>query len=717
MSKTLSLLGYEDETLDVYIRESVEKLTQEARITLFDPDGSAKNDLNFGDSIGIFHVAAEYWRGMVTGDRAEGGKTIIEANSFDYFLRNPATLRYEDTLISDIIEDVVKNHTPINYDETEIDVQDDHQVTVEVRGEPLKELMDKLTRLSGGEAYGVSNRPNVNTFYFKPRGADSAPFDLVPSRYYKSTFEEDDRREVNTVVIYYGESDDRDKYVLRDDTAISSLDAKLPDTDGDPELILSQYRPEIHTESEAATHAETVMDRFSEVQFGTIELQGGFDLQVGQEAKVEDPRSGIDDDYRIWEIERRYTRTTVKVAEAVDGILHTLSRGAEETRRAEHQRVGDPDEAWIDPERDIGEGAIDSERIADGSVTAVKLEDGAVTTIKLDDGAVLEAKVGDEEITETKIEDDSISTPKLQANAVTAPKIQTNTITGAEFDRVVDGEVVDTVHILTLNADKVIFASGDDGEDLTTTEGGMTVIAGGRIETDTVTASHIASDTITADEIASGTITADEIDVLTLNADQLSVLDSGEGVQFVAGTFGGTTSAAMVPTSDSVSSVGTSSFAFSEGHIDDMHVDELSASSIISTATRLAAGTEITVPLIRRDLGQSDLEIEERSSGGKAVVTDHNNEFALVPENDNEGYLGTSDNAWTEVHAHSIVEHSAPTFEEEVAVDTLDYGSKSLPPFALHDGGINLGRMASMLLTVCQRQEERIRELRERLDD
>ena len=701
MSKTLSLLGYEDETLDVYIRESVEKLTQEARITLFDPDGSAKGDLNFGDSIGIFHVAAEYWRGMVTGDRSEGGKTIIEANSFDYFLRNPATLRYEDTLISDIIEDVVKNHTPINYDETEIDVQDDHQVTVEVRGEPLKELMDKLTRLSGGEAYGVSNRPNVNTFYFKPRGADSAPFDLVPSRYYKSTFEEDDRREVNTVVIYYGESDDRDKYVLRDDTAISSLDAKLPDTDGDPELILSQYRPEIHTESEAATHAETVMDRFSEVQFGTIELQGGFDLQVGQEAKVEDPRSGIDDHYRIWEIERRYTRTTVKVAEAVDGILHTLSRGTEERRRAEHQRVGDPDEAWIDPERDIGEGAIDSERIADGSVTAVKLEDGAVTTIKLEDGAVLEAKVGDEAITETKIEDDSITTPKLQANAVTAPKIQTNTITGAEFDRVVDGEVVDTVHILTLNADKVIFASGDDGEDLTTTEGGMTVIAGGRIETDTVTASHIASDTITAAQIAT----------LDLDTQQLTISDDSaddDGIEFGTHTTSpplpDATWTVVEPANASSVMFGTGDKPFASFEFDDGWVNNI-----------LRVGDRVDTDEIHGVEVHTD-EVHN-TSGDFAQVTSHNNEFALVPESDNEGYLGTSDNAWKEVHAHSIVEHSAPTFEEEVAVDTLDYGSKSLPSFALHDGGINLGRMASMLLTVCQRQEERIRELRERLDD
>ena len=73
--------------------------------------------------------------------------------------------------------------------------------------------------------------------------------------------------------------------------------------------------------------------------------------------------------------------------------------------------------------------------------------------------------------------------------------------------------------------------------------------------------------------------------------------------------------------------------------------------------------------------------------------------------------------------ANNFSETSQPSFEGD-ACDGLcdaDYGSKRLPDFALEnvegDGktGINLGRMASYLLSVCQEQEEWIQDLEDRL--
>jgi len=145
-----------------------------------------------------------------------------------------------------------------------------------------------------------------------------------------------------------------------------------------------------------------------------------------------------------------------------------------------------------------------SDRIADDAISNLKLQNGVVTSIKLADGSVLESKVDTDAITETKIRDGSIVTPKLEANAVQAPKIDTSTITGSEFDRIVDGEVVDTQNIISLLADKVIFAdTGDTVDGVTTSEGGTTVIQGGKIET--------------------GSLTADQIDTLNLDADQITI--------------------------------------------------------------------------------------------------------------------------------------------------------------------------------------------------
>lgn len=145
-----------------------------------------------------------------------------------------------------------------------------------------------------------------------------------------------------------------------------------------------------------------------------------------------------------------------------------------------------------------GTVAVPGAGINSGSIAGIKLENGAVSSIKLADGSVLTTKIGD--------------------NEVTADKLTTGTITGVEFDRIVDGAVVGSSNIITLLADKVIFATGDDLDDLAGSESGTTVIEGGKIRTNSITASKINVTELSAVSADLGSVTAGTVTGVTIRS-------------------------------------------------------------------------------------------------------------------------------------------------------------------------------------------------------
>jgi len=363
--------SFGDQTLDVSATDSIDRLAREATVVLDDPQGDAVDFFDFGDQVNLRRDGQTQWIGIKTGDREKRDVYEVQANSYDYFLTRQVTVAYESTLISDILQDLI-DRTPINWDASEVNVQNDREIDFELRGESIKSGMESLSQLSAAEDFGVTNFPTTNTFFFKPRGTDSAPFDFTEDNYITAEFGNDDRKEINRVVLYYGEGEDSDKVVVEDSNAISDLSSSAV-YDGDAKLELSRYRPEITSESAATERANALLDQFSSVQFGTIETVGAFDLEPGQEIRVVNSRNNIDDQFRIVELnfEWRDDDTTVRVAEAVDGVLSTISKNAEETRRIEHHNVADQTDSDQAPSGSGPTGqrnptVIEEQEIADG---------------------------------------------------------------------------------------------------------------------------------------------------------------------------------------------------------------------------------------------------------------------------------------------------------------------------------------------------------------
>jgi len=369
----------------------------------------------------------------------------------------------------------------------------------------------------------------------------------------------------------------------------------------------------------------------------------------------------------------------------------------------------------------IADDAIDTAQLRDTAVDQFKLKDGAVESIKLADGSVLTTKLDNLAVTETKIEDDSISTPKLQAGSVEADKIETGTITGTEFDRVVNGEVVDTENIISLLADKVIFADTNDTVDgLTTPEGGTTVIEGGKIETNS--------------------LTANQIDTLDLDTNQLSVTDGFEGIEF-----GVDTTVTMRPVGDELAQLGESTNRFDAVYARGVDAEQFigSGNSFLDT---LVVSNDLTVngALNIDSLQIDDLSVPfDASVGGDLTVEDTAEADTVLPINGSAtGNVGVTGDYWEGMRADAYFEETPFAVADtraDVDLAELRESSWSDPPAYVAEGsrakqgtaegglatgagdgserGVELGHMANYVFEVCKAQQEHIADLTARVDD
>lgn len=182
--------------------------------------------------------------------------------------------------------------------------------------------------------------------------------------------------------------------------------------------------------------------------------------------------------------------------------------------------------------------SIDTDELVAGSVTVDILAANAVIAEKIASDAIIARTIKAGEITTVKLEAGCVTTEKIYADAVTAPKIDVVGLDGAtgricvvddtDADEIVDGI---NAHALTLIEAGKILISGET--DLSDWRHGVdaTLIDGGKIYTQSITAAQIlagcidtdqlAAGAVTAEKIAAGTITAEEIFAGTITADKL----------------------------------------------------------------------------------------------------------------------------------------------------------------------------------------------------
>jgi hypothetical protein len=282
-----------------------------------------------------------------------------------------------------------------------------------------------------------------------------------------------------------------------------------------------------------------------------------------------------------------------------------------------------------------------------------------------------------------RIADDAIQQSKLADLAVSLQKVQ-------------DG-AIDTVKISddAVEAPKVLAGT------LTANE----------IAANTLTANEITSGTITALEIAADTLTANEIDVLDLDTQELKIgTPDDEKIIFEVNTVSNTDIPVMRPLSDVLADIGNNLNRFRR-----VFAETFDGGSIV-----ISGGIEST---FAPDGVGSDI----------LVITANSSQTSLQPRNDNSCFVGTSIEAFSEMHAHNFVTASPDPIDSVDCDGLCDIDWYENPPGVVRQrarelgptdseipGGrdhapVELGTMANWLLETCKAQQDRIDSLEERL--
>lgn len=357
-------------------------------------------------------------------DREGRDSLEVECYSFDQFLRR-TTVTNDQTgnTISQALEDIITTDTPVDWVAGNVDVADNQTLTRSYRGERVENVLHSLVSTSGNEEFGVNS---ALEFFFRPLESSHAPRDIDNTQWLDYDLPEEGKAAVNEVTVFY---DGGDKSVTVDD---GSDKLELQDNLGTRTPVsLSEEvtREDITNIDDARAVGEQILNGRESTLTGTVTTYGLLDANPGDVISIQiDPR-GIDGDFRIAEIEYRWSSdeailTIIEKRGDQDDLLVGLSESVKrvEMRQANRDAVGNR----------ITSTAVGAVITGSGDVDGTSFDAAQVTNItrnKLRDGW---AGGGNISITQIAVGNDS-----------SAPS-RTDTALGNELERVSVTETLST---------------------------------------------------------------------------------------------------------------------------------------------------------------------------------------------------------------------------------------------------------------------------------
>lgn len=314
------------------------------------------------------------FNGFVVDPHAQGRRVVLQVHSHDQWLRRRDVFKtYTAQPILTILEDLITTYTPLTWDATMVEVQNNVNVTRTWRGENLSEVIAELASISAKEEFGAEKKtsaasqfrlgtpgpgpghPDVGggalgdeptlgnvVFFFRPAGVRVSPRQFTQGKYLDAKFNQDRRREVNRVTVFYGDGGSKASLTVQDREAQKALQDKL----GMPRpVVIEAVRtyPEITTATAAERKARQILAERLSLMTGEVEAIDCFDVKPGDVARVVSTRAGVDADFRVAEIEYdwRGVVTKIKLAENREGVLDALVSMSAEIGRVD-SRDADP---------------------------------------------------------------------------------------------------------------------------------------------------------------------------------------------------------------------------------------------------------------------------------------------------------------------------------------------------------------------------------------
>lgn len=318
----------ESDLIDVNRTKALNRFAREAKIEIWDASKDKLKNYEDYEEVQIYYDGELDFGGFVVEQQWRDNQTDVYLLSHDFWLKKNTVVReFEDMAISDILETLIVEETPLIWNDELVEVGDDQAITQEYRGETVNEIIDDLSQASTQEQYGATNN---REFFFERQERSSGPVDFERGRYLSTEWDDDSRREVNRITLYYSEGDE--SVTVEDKTKQKRLGEQIGSDDPVVESA-SVSRPEIDDERSAERKAQSLLSRQEPLELGDIETFSIQDVEPGDVVDVVDPSNDIDDEYVVFETTTEWAEGEVRVASNESGVLDILADLSEDVDR------------------------------------------------------------------------------------------------------------------------------------------------------------------------------------------------------------------------------------------------------------------------------------------------------------------------------------------------------------------------------------------------
>jgi len=272
--------------------------------------------------------------GFVVGCKENLHGADVEIVSGDFLLRRRSDIfvSYVASNISLILQNLIENYSPLEWDAGNISIVNDRVLTREWRGTRLDQIIHELATLSGNEIFGCDNDLK---FFFRERDLTIATMSFSDNNIIAAETEIDETEAVDRVVLYFNSGNNAITSTRFDRGADNQATVGTVR----PILRTAEYdHPEIVAEADAEMKARSYLDQGEPLNLITIKTAGFPALAPGQIVKVTSTELGISvqTEYVITEVEwnpRGYT--FVKLLANSEGVVDILNALVTEKTRVD----------------------------------------------------------------------------------------------------------------------------------------------------------------------------------------------------------------------------------------------------------------------------------------------------------------------------------------------------------------------------------------------
>jgi hypothetical protein len=208
----------EDELIDVDVVKREAPYPDSATAIISDVDGKRREKYPRGTLVEFeareFGSANNFSTELTTiaagpRERDEGGADVleVECDDVDALLRgNDIKADLSGQFISSAVEQIFKDFTPIAFNSSNVDVQEDDQVTRSFRNERVDNVLELLSQQSAGEVWGVNDSLEG---YFRPAETSTLSNSLDSGDIFAHDLPERGEAAINEARVFYNGGNDR----------------------------------------------------------------------------------------------------------------------------------------------------------------------------------------------------------------------------------------------------------------------------------------------------------------------------------------------------------------------------------------------------------------------------------------------------------------------------------------------------------------------------